>query len=100
MSYAAVQAAANSFAAFFCGPPPNEPTCVPSRPASVAGSTIYTGAVSADDGDGDGIPDAADDCPRVFNPIRPVDNGAQADADGDGLGDLCDPCPLAAGSSC
>ncbi len=98
--YATMQTAAATFPAFFCGTPPNEPTCVPSRPASVAGSTIYTGAVTAQDSDGDGIPDVSDDCPRVFNPIRPVDSGAQADADGDGLGDACDPCPLTAGTSC
>jgi RHS repeat-associated protein len=36
------------------------------------------------DGDGDGVPDAADNCPAVAN-------SDQADADGDGLGDACDP---------
>ncbi|MEO1535825.1 MAG: sulfatase-like hydrolase/transferase, partial [Planctomycetota bacterium] len=30
-----------------------------------------------DDPDADGIPDAMDNCPTVFNPIRPVDGGAQ-----------------------
>ena len=63
------------------------------------GSTIYTGALTADDHDGDGIPDASDNCPRVFNPIRPMDHGAQPDADGDGLGDACDACPFAPGTS-
>ncbi len=38
---------------------------------------------SGDDADGDGIPDAADNCPGVFNPD-------QADGDGDGIGDACD----------
>src|SRR5690606_22478334 len=28
---------------FFCGAPEGEPTCVPSRPVSVDGSTVYTG---------------------------------------------------------
>ena len=36
--------------------------------------------------DGDGIPDATDNCPQVYNPV-------QEDLDGDGLGDLCDNCP-------
>jgi hypothetical protein len=42
------------------------------------------------DTDGDGIPDAQDNCPAIYNP-------AQTDTDGDGIGDLCDPCPLAPG---
>ncbi len=89
----------NIYAAFFCGAPDNEPSCSPKRPASVSGSTIYTGQITPDDKDGDGIPDANDDCPTVFNPIRPVDNGKQADFDGDGLGDVCDPCPLDANTT-
>ncbi len=91
---------ASMYPAFACGTPVNEPTCTPARPTSVAGSTVYTGAVTQADRDGDGIPDTADDCPAVFNPVRPMDNGAQADADGDGLGDACDPCPLDATNTC
>ncbi len=99
-SYPALQAAVGAiYPAFFCGAPQNEPTCVPSRPASVNGSTVYTGARTATDLDGDGIQNSADDCPNVFNPVRPVDNGVQADADQDGLGDACDPCPLAANTT-
>jgi Bacterial TSP3 repeat/Thrombospondin type 3 repeat len=35
------------------------------------------------DTDGDGIPDASDNCPAIPNP-------GQADSDGDGIGDACD----------
>jgi hypothetical protein len=38
----------------------------------------------ADDGDGDGVRDCFDNCPRDPNPD-------QADLDGDGEGDACDP---------
>lgn len=38
------------------------------------------------DSDGDGIVDASDNCPDVYNPN-------QVDVDQDGLGDVCDPCP-------
>jgi len=48
------------------------------------------GDPSVEDTDGDGIPDAEDNCPAIPNP-------AQTDTDGDGIGDLCDPCPLAPG---
>jgi imidazolonepropionase-like amidohydrolase len=98
MSLAALQAAnASSYPLFFCGDPRGEPTCVPQRTlptASVAGSNLYDGMRTGDDPDGDGIPSADDNCADVFNPIRPVDMGRQADADGDGVGDACDPCPL------
>jgi large repetitive protein len=100
LAYDALRTAAGDpYPAFACGTPTNEPSCTPSRSASVSSSTIYSGAKTADDEDGDGIPSAADDCPAVFNPARPVDDGVQADADGDGAGDACDPCPLEAGST-
>ncbi|NNB88953.1 lamin tail domain-containing protein [Corallococcus exiguus] len=92
---------------FACGTPQNEPTCEPSRSAvntsfpaaAVNGSTVYTGVASAADADADGIEDAVDNCPTIFNPVRPMDNGRQVDTDGDGVGDACDPCPLEAGTT-
>lgn len=74
---------------FACGVPPKEPSCVPAR----AGE--YSGLATAEDPDGDGLPTGRDNCPRVFNPVRPMDHGRQPDTDGDGVGDACDPCPLA-----
>lgn len=87
---------------FFCKDttPEDEPTCVPSRSEPIKGSTVYTGEPTPDDKDGDGIPDALDNCPAVFNPIRPMDQGRQADADSDGIGDACDECPNDADQSC
>jgi len=38
------------------------------------------------DTDGDGVPDAIDNCPAVYNP-------EQTDSDSDGIGDACDNCP-------
>lgn len=88
------------YPAFFCnGPPMNEPSCTPRRPASVMGSSLYEGTPSATDADGDGIENAKDNCPAVFNPIRPMDHGAQADLDKDGIGDACDTCPLDANTT-
>ncbi|HEX8824430.1 MAG TPA: amidohydrolase family protein [Archangium sp.] len=97
---------AASYELFSCGKPPtDEPTCVPQRiadvpvPASVNGSTLYRGERTAADPDGDGLANEQDNCPGVFNPVRPMDNGKQADTDGDGVGDACDTCPLDANST-
>jgi hypothetical protein len=87
------------YPAFTCGEPMNEPSCTPVRPQSVSGSTVYTGVPGSTDADGDGIPDSSDNCPHVFNPVRPLDNGVQPDTDGDGIGDACDPCPRDANST-
>jgi hypothetical protein len=88
---AAIQSALGTpYALFFCATPDNEPTCTPSR----AGQ--FNGTITADDSDGDGIPNATDKCPNVFDAPRPMDNGVEPDTDGDGLGDACDPCPLSA----
>jgi cysteine-rich repeat protein len=98
---------ASAYPLFFCNQAPkDEPVCAPQRtstnasyPASVNRSSVYSGARSADDKDGDGVPDVRDNCPIFFNPIRPMDGGAQADSDKDGVGDVCDPCPLAANTT-
>ncbi len=91
-TYAAIAAetseGSQAYPAFFCGTPAGEPTCIPSRPGEFDG-------ITADDQDGDGISDSQDNCPTVFNPIRPIDNGEQPDNDNDGEGDPCDESPLA-----
>jgi hypothetical protein len=82
-------AAASIYPLFFCKgtTPMNEPSCVPYR-------TTYPSGETASDKDGDGVPDTTDDCPGVFNPVRPMDGTTQADVDSDGQGDACDPTPL------
>ncbi len=98
---------ATTYPLFACGgPPPNEPSCTPERagPRNVKnGSSAYTAPGGTGDGDDDGVPDATDNCPGVFNPVRPMDNvpgaSGQADADKDGVGDVCDPCPLDANTT-
>ena len=94
-----------SYPLFFCNEsstecitPPDEPTSIPSRMGEYDGTIIKKGGFK--DYDGDGIPDNADNCKKTFNPIRPMDNGVQADSDGDGIGDVCDKCPLSAGAEC
>ena len=88
-----------SYPLFFCGAPPDEPPCTPYRPGEYDGIPVR-GPASSSDWDGDGVVDNLDNCRKVFNPIRPMDHGVQADADGDGRGDACDRCPLDAGDVC
>jgi hypothetical protein len=90
---------AASYPLFFCADPPDEPTCVPYREGEYDGIPVR-GPANVSDWDGDGIVDNRDNCKKVFNPVRPMDGGVQADSDGDGRGDACDKCPLDAGAEC
>jgi len=96
LTIAQIQAAVSpdAYPMFFCGAPDNEPSCDPARP----GQFPERGGV--DDPDGDGIPDAEDNCPNVFNPLKPVHGGVQGDADFDEVGDSCDLCPLDPDQAC
>jgi cytosine/adenosine deaminase-related metal-dependent hydrolase len=89
---------------FFCktATPKDEPSCTPYRgpTASSATASQYINGITPTDKDGDGVEDVNDNCPTVFNPIRPMDGATQADTDGDGIGDACDKCPLAMGETC
>jgi len=90
VSLADIQAAASStYPLFFCKgtTPQDEPSCVPYR-------DTYPNGTSATDRDGDGVADATDNCPDVFNPPRPLDGTSQSDVDTDGAGDACDSKPL------
>jgi hypothetical protein len=57
--------------------------CVGGEYCNSQGVCVLWGAVDPTDTDGDGIPDATDNCPIVANTT-------QADSDDDGLGDVCD----------
>ena len=90
VTLADVQAQATAiYPLFFCKgtTPTNEPSCVPFR-------DTYPAGTSATDRDGDGIADATDICPDVFDPIRTMDGTKQSDVDSDGAGDACDKAPL------
>lgn len=92
----------DTYPLFFCdGAPEGEPVCTPMRGASwlFSGANAYSGISTTADADGDGLEDAQDNCPDVFNPKRPMDNGVQGDADGDTVGDRCDICPLTANAT-
>ena len=70
------------------------------------GATEPDGAPVRADGDGDGVPDRSDNCPRLANTSQadrdgdtvgdacdncaPIANADQADTDGDGMGDVCE----------
>ena len=83
-----------SYPLFFCGDPDDEPSCDPARPDE------FPDRGGPEDDDGDGVPNAGDNCLSVFNPVRPLDDFSQGDADDDGIGDACDLCPLSPGEGC
>ncbi len=66
----------------FAIPVPEAPTSVSLDPDNWVLNAAAI--VTLPDGDGDNVPDTADNCPGLLNP-------AQADLDGDGIGDPCDP---------
>jgi len=87
------------FPLFRCDATPEIDRCAmghPAIPRRASGggnipAVVGTPAPGTDD-DGDGVANASDNCPKVFNP--PFDlNTAQDDADGDGIGDVCDETP-------
>jgi len=57
--------------------------------ATYNGCLVCDGFVGDGDSDGDGVPDACDNC-------LTVGNASQVDSDNDGAGDGCDICPLGA----
>ena len=81
-SFSSTQTAAGTVAFHLPAIPPFQPAC--------SSATINWNATTTalpPDADGDGRPDASDNCPTVAN-------ADQADSDGDGMGDVCDPTPL------
>jgi hypothetical protein len=75
----AVWAADGTSRSYFSGSP-NAEAAQGSDTLGLVTQFVYGSA----DADGDGVSDAADNCPGASNPD-------QADSDGDGIGDACDP---------
>lgn len=74
----------NTYPLFSCATPKNEPTCTPAKYQQ------YSGLPNNNDIDGDGIKNNQDNCPTIFNPIRPMDKNNQADYNKNGIGDACE----------
>lgn len=64
---------AHSYPLTLCDASALQPSCVPSRFGQ------YSGQRTDDDRDGDGVPDARDNCPDIFNPPRPMEGKTQLD---------------------
>jgi len=63
-------------------------SCTPLRDTN---SPLYSGVITSNDLDGDGIVNQEDNCPLIFNPKIP--GPEQPDGDMDGIGDACDISP-------
>lgn len=75
-------------------PPPDERTCTPARVLPDNIGPNFDGVSVTGDADGDGVADAEDNCPLVFNPPLAISSSIQEDFDTDGTGDACDICPF------
>ena len=111
MTYSSIKAAAK-YDLFFCGTPDKEPTCIPMRPREQDTTVQHTSQYGVqsyaqnsyysdpNDMDGDGVANDKDNCPTMFNPVRPLETDyKQSDFDKDGFGDICDPYPTCAANN-
>ena len=89
----------DAYPLYICDAPGDEPTCEPLRDNEDNDGIIYPTS-APDDLDLDGVLDADDNCPSVFNPPRPLELWMQADEDLDGVGDACDVCPTDERDTC
>ncbi len=70
-----------------CTEPPQKKKRLTEEEEQLAAHGVLPAEQQEGDNDLDGVPDIADNCPNLFNPL-------QEDSDGDGVGDFCDPCPF------
>jgi len=74
-----------------CGGGGTESSLVDAQPEGDA-PPVHDAPILIADRDGDGVPDASDNCPNIANPD-------QGNEDGDKFGDACDPCPIEANNT-